>query len=175
MTAFTLDTSGDVRAPIPWAPGSTGWMPASGIWAIRWPDLSPFVQGYVEAASAELQRSFCRVHSATRAEHPLSRYVRCTACGARGIPSNGRRKPGRTRRVTWLKVRFSMWSPEALALILRDCEAASGPPHPRAVVGAANAAGRLFWYTRQHGKLPSFPPLTPYLADDGKVCLKEAA
>jgi hypothetical protein len=35
-------------------------------------------------------------------------------------------------------------------------------------------SGRLFWDIRQDGKRPdSFPPLIPFLNDEGKVCLRE--
>lgn len=41
MSDFQLDTSGAVEAPSQAFPGTLAWY--------RWPDLSPFVQGYVEA------------------------------------------------------------------------------------------------------------------------------
>ena len=63
---------------------------------------------------------------------------------------------------------FSDLAPESLALILRDCED-----------GADGArGGRLFWEMRRRDAFkgnPLFPPLTPYLGDDGKVYLRESA
>lgn len=73
--------------------------------------------------------------------------------------------------------RFSDLSPEALALILRDCEAFYGgevKPLPGSVNRATSADGKLFWLLRQDDCYPvKFPPLTPYLSADGKVCLRE--
>jgi len=68
---------------------------------------------------------------------------------------------------------FSDLSPETLALILRDCEAWRSC-YP-AVENEAKA-GAAFWElrTKQFVKRPDFPPLTPYLGDDGKVYLREA-
>lgn len=64
---------------------------------------------------------------------------------------------------------FSDLAPEALAAILRDC-AAQGDNH------ASTESGKAFWAYRQAGKYPwAFPPLTPYLGDDGRVYLREAA
>lgn len=65
-------------------------------------------------------------------------------------------------------------SPEALALILRDCEAFEQCE----MAELRNAAeGGWFWRTRQSGLSEelrdAFPPLTVFLNDDGKVCLKQ--
>lgn len=64
---------------------------------------------------------------------------------------------------------FRDLSPEALAMILGDCE-------QRLSVGGdwpnTTTAGEMFWLSRQRGRQVAFPPLTPYLSDDGKVCLK---
>jgi hypothetical protein len=66
---------------------------------------------------------------------------------------------------------FSDLAPETLALILRDCEAktAGSLDTPNGYEG-----GR-FWQRRQAGEDAYFPPLTPYLGDDGKVHLSGAA
>ena len=64
--------------------------------------------------------------------------------------------------------------PEALAMILRDCEASRRL--------AVDMPGAQFWHARQHGfpvtcaedrgfLCSFFPPLRVYLNDDGKVCL----
>jgi hypothetical protein len=66
---------------------------------------------------------------------------------------------------------FSDLAPETLALILRDCEVAGWGYQDRADIG------REVWQARQRGEYRDrprpFPPQTPYLADDGKVCLRE--
>lgn len=68
---------------------------------------------------------------------------------------------------------FSDLAPEALAMILLDCERwlARYPKTKRAREKGANA-----WRYRQEQlvKRPDFPPLTPTLGDDGKVYLREA-
>lgn len=68
-----------------------------------------------------------------------------------------------------LFVSFSDLSPEALAMILRDCEAWT-KVYPKA------ASGQSFWRCRQEQlvKRPAFPPLRVYLNDAGKVCLEVA-
>ncbi len=109
-----------------------------------WPDLSPFAQGYVEALFAD------SVHLIQGDEYD----------GLYWVP------------------RFSDLSPEALALILRDCAAAQ-IAHPLTAdcdIAAHRRAGAQYWFERcvicedRDGN----PPLTPYLSDDGKVCLTEA-
>jgi hypothetical protein len=70
---------------------------------------------------------------------------------------------------------FSDLAPETLALILRDCESA------RLILGRRDSstdAGKWLWITRNsnpHMTTSGFPPLTPYLGDDGKVYLRVAA
>jgi hypothetical protein len=59
---------------------------------------------------------------------------------------------------------FSDLSPEALAVILKDCEMVRVMWHGK---------GQDFWRLRQEGGWPGFPPLTVYLGDDGKVRLRE--
>jgi hypothetical protein len=68
-------------------------------------------------------------------------------------------------------VGFSDLSPEALALILRDC--AQYEDGARAVGLWSNTAdiGGHFWRVRQSGAFPEFPPLTVTLSDAGKVCV----
>lgn len=138
MTETTLDTSGAVDME-----GHRRYGDRLLARQIRWSDLSPFVQGYVEALwlSAYHDGQFATAMKARRRDMKL---------------------PG-----------FSDLSPEALALILRDCEALT-EDFPG--VAAVRAAGSDFWMARNHPEgLPRFPPLTPYLSDDGKVCLREAA
>lgn len=63
---------------------------------------------------------------------------------------------------------FSDLAPETLARIMEDCETR----HP--LFQDNRAGGERFWITRQLNGLADFTPLTPYLADDGKVHLKES-
>lgn len=109
---------------------------------VRWSDLTPFEQGYAEALFAEVF-TFATHH-----------------------------EPGRP-------VGFSDLSPEALALIRRDCAAAVAekagwtPLYRKTLAG-----GATFWADRNKypggwrtGSGTVWMPLTPYLADDGKVHL----
>lgn len=108
----------------------------------HWMDLSPFAQGYVEAIFASLPKW-------------------------RGRPSVEAPSPPRAAKV----VGFSHLSPEALALILRDCEATDFSWNGR----RCTHAGKLFWKTRQDGKSAAFPPVTISLSDAGKVEVRVAA
>jgi len=112
-----------------------------------WSDLDPFTQGYIEALFASVFTPF-----EPQGENPFRL-----------------RDPKR-----WRFVGFSDLAPEALALILKDCAAILGS---RGVTDGANIqTGRNTWNLRQRGYWASegFPPLTPYLRDDGKVDLKES-
>lgn len=62
---------------------------------------------------------------------------------------------------------FSDLAPEALVMILRDCEGWL-KLYPKASGGAS------FWRCRQDQLVtrPDFPPLTVYLGDDGRVHLR---
>ncbi|MET3527264.1 hypothetical protein [Phenylobacterium koreense] len=120
-----FDTSGYVWQP----PG------AKSIYKVRWEDLSPFEQGYVQA----LLRGVDLVGQWLDTVDPY-------------------RAPG-----------FSDLAPEALAMILRDCEARA--PAYAASMRYPPSAGRSFWRVRQHGHVPTFPPLRVFLNDAGKVCL----
>lgn len=67
--------------------------------------------------------------------------------------------------------RFSDLAPETLAAILKDCAAfiAAWPDFT-----PDHSSGGAFWRVRQLGsdlRVKSFPPLTSYLGDDGKVYL----
>lgn len=148
MSTFTLDRSGEVL--ILADPGYTARQ------AVCWSDLSPFVQGYVEAAAREL-------------------YERLASASMQNLH--------RARRLAVSKVAFHNWSPEALALILRDCEAFAARGRGAINFQETPEAGGRFWIARQTGfpqagsqaLCDAFPPLTPYLSDDGKVCLREDA
>lgn len=113
-----------------------------------WRDLDPFTQGYIEALFASIERT--------------------------------------TANLVWDAddharfARYSDLAPETLAAILKDCEAYQvAGPLPR-------QWGEHFWKSRQNcfeaSQRPTrvamhakYPPLTPYLGDDGRVYLREAA
>lgn len=146
MSTFTLDTSGAVCAPL----SERGWAEWSGVLDVgeakRWSDLDPFTQGYVEA-------------------------LFCEAVGSADFWANDA-KAGYPDGVG-----FSDLAPEALALILKDCAAwraeFSGDACERSA--GREDMGREFWRIRQENKRRTFPPLTPYLREDGKVDLKVPA
>ncbi len=124
--------------------GTVWRSPQSAMGATQWSDLSPFAQGYVEALFAGAAIEF----------------------PAPGVWMDDGQGTAR-------EVGFSDLSPEALALILQDCEAfqASGV---RYHYSDSQAGGRGFFDDRQRGVFEGFPPLTPYLSDDGKIHLRES-
>lgn len=161
MADFTLDTSGAVvmgaadhnyeagAYRVCRRCGGEPHPPAGEPRLIRWSDLSPFAQGYAEALFASQARKW----------------------GNRLLPMFF--VPGRDDG-EMIDRHFSDLSPEALALILRDCEAfragEGGEPDD-----VKRLKGGLFWTYRQRGEYAHFPPQTPYLSDDGRVCLKARA
>lgn len=70
---------------------------------------------------------------------------------------------------------FSDLAPETLARIMEDCEACENEVMAAYPEDRRRKAGAWFWSERQAGKMGAFPPLTPYLGDDGKVYLRECA
>lgn len=71
---------------------------------------------------------------------------------------------------------FSDLSPEALALILRDCAAFIETAHPPTSPDNDQRRGRAFWRLRQLNRYAGmWPPLTVSLDDDGKVRLAVAS
>lgn len=66
-------------------------------------------------------------------------------------------------------LRFADLAPETLTTILRDCAATTAGKADLPAVWGAN-----FWRNRQAGEISAFPPLTPYLGEDGKVRLRLA-
>lgn len=113
-----------------------------------WHRLDPFTQGYTEASWREW----------------------------------GRLHPGKVYGSLLRPFGFSDLAPETLAVILRDCAAF----RVENFTWTNAKAGRTFWDLRQEGfperyflsaarrTSEAFPPLTPYLGDDGKVYLREA-
>lgn len=72
---------------------------------------------------------------------------------------------------------FSDLAPATLARIIGDCE--TGLADPLCAFMNHPESGAMFWRDRQANQLngmhPHFPPLTPYLGDDGLIYLREAA
>lgn len=174
MAEFTLDTSGEVRIELSNVGGERE------IARYRWHNLSPFVRGYVEALFASvrlfwLECPSCEWDCIVGPPSIGNLNLYCTLCAE----DNGRTVTLRTRdeplpaTVEGADVRsalrFDRLSPEALALILRDCEARLASAD---CVQNTREGGRSFWTRRQAGDRPAFPPLTPYLSNDGKVCLR---
>jgi len=80
------------------------------------------------------------------------------------------RHPGHNEPQPW---GFSDLALETLARIMEDCAEAIANPI-NGYRGAAKIDGTWFYAMRAKGNYPEFPPLTPYLGDDGKVYLREA-
>lgn len=132
MSGFKLDTSGGVRVP-----DALLGEPRERSSEWRWSDLSPFAQGYIEAAFESVEWP-----------DPAEGF------GPSGTP------------------RFSDLAHATLAAMLEDCERWKCQ-FPR--VGAQED-GMAFWVLRnaQFVRRSNFPPLTLYLADDGKIHQREA-
>jgi|SRR6185312_6992959 len=123
---FQFDTSGEVNiGPGNWPDGRRG---RTATVTFSFPDLSPFVQGYVEAMLTDVDLVGQWLDTVDKFRAPA----------------------------------FSDLAPETLARIMEDCERVSH-----------YLRGGEFWKWRQAGKLFDFPPLTPYLGDDGKVYLRD--
>jgi hypothetical protein len=133
MGDFKLDTSG--RVPVAVSGGHT---------LAEWPDLSPFVQGYVEALLKGLYRQEQDAAAAKLGRAPMPAFARYC---------------------------FRHLAPETLAPIIEDCERADHL-RPGASTAGDTASGEQLWTLRQAGKLDRFPPQTLYLCDDGKVRFK---
>lgn len=63
---------------------------------------------------------------------------------------------------------FRDLSPEALAMILGDCEVAAS------ILGRNHLTSDGQWFWNGGERRPGFPPLTVSLNDEGKVCLQPA-
>lgn len=74
--------------------------------------------------------------------------------------------------ITRVPPSFSDLSPAALALILRDCESRL---MERSGWNADAENGRIFWRNRHEGRVLHFPPLRPFLNDEGKIELEVAS
>lgn len=67
---------------------------------------------------------------------------------------------------------FRYLDPSALALILRDCEAWRCL-YPRGRDDKQGGANMWLLRAEQMVERKDFPPLQPYLSDEGRVCLRE--
>jgi len=169
MPEFVLDTSGQVcRTEV----RDYGTISRCTLWG----DLTPFEQGYV---TAMLEGIRYEKYSAgiNKGDHVLKWDERVNYSNSRHLA-------------------FRDLAPETLAMVRRDCErfAAKLPDdfqycgsfenplggafwaERNGDSGHAGAYARLNWLDSVHmGELDaitdSFPPLTPYLGDDGKVYL----
>lgn len=167
---FTLDTSGYVYLP----------GPEDAERHCVWEDLSPFAQGYVEALLRSMEPEpgqwfympSAGVHvGATFLRFGTVNGVENKAWAIVHLDQGGKRCAGPTRHELTRKLtpRLSDLHPEALAMILRDCEALLADlPHAR------NAAhdGMTAWDIRQHGGYREFRPLVVSLDDAGKVVVR---
>lgn len=176
MVDFTLDTSGHVR------------LRREGPWGVAddhmWSDLSPFAQGYIEAAFAEWHGRACVLPYVKGRKWPDFEFEQD---GTRAFPyaftdAMGRRWDIVRHDGAWKRTDcqtegefpgFRHLAPETLAAMLKDCEAFVRSCHPSYADMARPVGGRNLWVGRQGGTYPAFPPLTLYLGDDGLIYQKE--
>lgn len=144
---FQLDTSGTVYRVYD---GQERHL-TDQLWT--WSDLNPFTQGYVEAVMRSLWDEYENIRRS------LSQpYV---------VGTNDQLARLQAKKAT---IAYYNIAPETLARIMEDCAARlRGGLEPNTL-----NAGHLFWGGRKNGRSANFPPLTPYLADDGKVRFREA-
>lgn len=69
-------------------------------------------------------------------------------------------------------ISFSDLAPATLAAILRDCERWLDR-YPKTEVTAKKGENAWRYRQEQLVERPDFPPLTPFLSDDGKIYLRE--
>lgn len=110
---------------------------------LTWDDLTPFQQGYVEALFESAWPDL------------LSQFI-----------AKGMSEP--EDHADCVKPEFSDLSPDALAMILADCERFRGRTSSQ-----SRAVGALFWKNRAGGYLSDdgWMPLRVSLSDDGKIHL----
>jgi hypothetical protein len=118
-----------------------------------WGGLTPFEQGYVEAMFAEWWSGL---------EKDRLLLSKANVVGTNDHVAGLQRIQGACR--------FSDLAPETLARIREDC----GRYKMERL--QAREDGARFWAVRNDSTgCEGFPPLTPYLGDDGKVYLREGA
>lgn len=78
--------------------------------------------------------------------------------------------------------RFDQFATETLARIMEDCRSFCAPTFGCETDYAQQRdTGRFFWQRRNNGGIVqpppgrTYPPLTPYLGDDGKVYLRDGS
>lgn len=109
--------------------------PAQGF--IRWTDLDPFTQGYIEALFASIER---------------------TTANLIWDANFNARAPA-----------FRDLAPETMKRILEDC----AEERREGLHGDERGEGGAFWRLRNISNFRHWPPLTPYLGDDGPIYLRE--
>lgn len=182
MEAFTLDTSGEVM--LSHAPG----VPAEVAGGYRWSDLSPFAQGYIEAAFASLMAERQRIRpirqrgkmtasiydiyrSGGEQHADLDPHFRCGRLGVRPPSANHSKALAAWDAGYDTGPAFRHLAPATLARILKDCEEFQAIRRELRAHDADN--GAHFWEGRQQGAWRKFPPLTLYLGDDGLIRFEE--
>lgn len=185
---FQFDTSGGILCAT---------FRADQPWTVYWSDLSPFVQGYVEAMFAGLRatdpvqdiaglaRMSPELREQKKALHERCHWSRHAAWQSRcdqmvllGLIVVVARGAGDTvteptdlgKSVLTLLLAFSDLAPETLARIMEDCEQRL---RSRDCVLNSAEGGRSFWLLRQAGQRPGFPPLIVHLNNDGKIYFKD--
>lgn len=130
---FQLDTSGEVRAHEHWCEGDE---------VIRWSDLSPFCQEYVEAMLAYFRAGL--LTQTVGFDHPdiIAFGEKVRALGFRHL------------------------APATLARIIEDCEGLQ-----RLFPGDSAKHGGWLWSERNKRRWTDFPPLLVTLGDDGLIYL----
>lgn len=147
MADFTLDTSGVVT--IPSGPYAGDWT-----WERIGRERGQFTQGYVEALlKGGIERPECEGCPGDRPEDDID--IRCCRFDAA----------------------FHMLAPETLARIMEDCSHAENVFQGLGFK-TGNIEGQRFYRGRSNGSLTgafraAYPPLTPYLGDDGLIYLRE--
>lgn len=138
--AFQFDTSGMVY---PMEPRVA--VPGGMANAVKWPDLSPFVQGYVAGVIEAINFDIVQIALSVGAQEEPQPYG------------------------------FFDLASETLAQIMEDCDSVRRISIYYEIEDGAQDRGREFWEARRAGNYESFPPLTPYLGEDGRVYLRERA
>lgn len=154
----TFDTTGFVE----WQ----GAQPFGHLNHLSWDDLSPGVQGCIAEMLEEVRGD----------PEDLRENISAIEYGG-NTGTKESAKDALARLEGLLALGFSDLHPDTLARIIADWKLAL--EDRRLAYYPTATAGRLFWSERQrgflNGDIPQFPPLTPYLNDEGKVCLRDKA
>lgn len=169
---FTLDTSGAVEMADACHPEPVRW---------GFADLSPFEQGYVEALFAEFSEAHHK-RPALKVGDKVRVHTEETGAITKIIPGklkciqvlfpDGRGGQFFPFECSNARLGFSDLHPETIAAIRSDCAAFRSASYSGA---DTKDHGDAFWFARQ--TLPNnasgFPPLTPFLDDEGRVRLRQ--